>query len=65
MYLAIQMFFDPNQIGVPCVQDKAAVVENDGGLSYKVWQVVKGEIERIKENVETQGKIDKPMLVMQ
>lgn len=41
LYLAIQMFFDPNQIGVPTGLSKDMVESNDGGLSYKLWQVIK------------------------
>lgn len=45
------MFFDPNQIGVPSGYNKEMVESNDGGLSYKVWEVMKIEIEKIKNRV--------------
>lgn len=60
------MFFDPNQIGVPSGSNKDMVEKkNDGGLSYKVWEVMKSEIEKIKLRVEAGKSIENPILVMQ
>ena len=56
------MFFDPNQIGVPSDQGHSEMVENDGGLTYKVWQVMKSEIEQIKERGEK--GIKNPIMIM-
>ena len=38
--------------------------ENDGGVSYRVWNMLKNEMNRVKVNVQD-GTIEEPMLTMQ
>ena len=71
LYFVIQMFFDAEAIGLTQMGNNVTTATNtpyndsvvhEGSISYRVWQVLKNELERIRL---TQLQMQQPMLILQ